>query len=297
MPFDSSGQWVPDGNDPGLASDFDEGMADVPVLGWLFGSSARRDQARNAAKQRLQERTWQSLLGSGPSSEQLTPYYEGERRTDEYGNLIGGPSQLENVGPAYDVQDSLAGLQRMGRGELAPGDVAQMRLATQEQQRLLRGQNDAITQQMAGRGMLGSGADLATRLQGSEAALGAQSQQQSQMLAAAQQRALGALQAGGQLGLQAGSQDLARRSALDAYNQQQLDWRRGRGQRSTEWGNRGREARSNAIQQAYQNRERGAAGLTGQYQQAQENRREDKGGDAIADTLSAILASYAGGGG
>jgi hypothetical protein len=112
--------------------------------------------------------------------------------------------------------------------------------------------------------------------------------------AAIQQRALGALQTGGQLGLQAGSQDLARRQALDAYNQQQLDWRRGRGQRNVQAENRTRESRSNAAQQAYENRERGAAGVAGQWQASQDNRRADRSSDAIGTIAGEVIKAYTG---
>lgn len=260
-------------------SDFDEVSAQIPVWDWISGAGARRAAAQARREADRANRAWGWLLDSAPSIEQLTPDYRGEEYADEYGNLIGGPSAF--AGTIGNLPGTtLDALGRMARGEITAGDRAHMRLATQEQQRLLRGQNDAITQQMSARGMLGSGADLATRLAGSEAALGAQSSQQQQMLAQAQQRALGALQAQGQLGVAQTGLDLQRRQALDAYNQRQLDWRRGVNQRSTEWANRTAEARANATQQAQQNRERGVAGMTGQYNTNQQGARQDAAAQA-----------------
>jgi hypothetical protein len=78
-------------------------------------------------------------------------------------------------------------------------------------------------------------------------------------------RALQALQGSASMSNTMQEQEYARRSALDAFNQQNMDWRRGRENRNTDWMNQGGQNRANAYQTAYTNRERAVAGATNQY--------------------------------
>jgi hypothetical protein len=273
-------------------SDFDAGSADVPIWGWLTGAEGRKAAAQARREQERARLAWDWLMGQAPGVDQLSPEYVGESMGDELGALMGGPSEIARARMDPGVQRAL---QEMALGRLSRSDQEGMRLATQEQQRLLRGQNEATAQQMAARGLSGSGVELAQRLGTGEAATGALSQMQSQALASLGQRQLGAIG-----GVQQGyGQDLQRRSAIDAFNQANLDWRRGRGSRNTEWENRTREARANAFQQAQQNREHAVAGLTGQYGANASGERQDAARQAqtsssLTGTVGEILKGLVG---
>lgn len=301
MPYDANGRWLMDrSSDAGYASDFDEGSADIPIWGWLTGANARRDAARNEATQRRQEGAWSDLLGTAPAADDLAVDYQQEGLTDEMGSLAGGPSQLEGFRQNRAAVEALRRMQELSRGEMTASDRAQqyqMREGTAQQ---LRSNNQAALQQAQARGMGGGGSQLAAQLSGAESLASQRGSQDAGLQQAIMQRALGAMQGAGSLGMQMSGQDLARRNALDAYNQQQLDWRRQRGSRNTGLSNQTRESRSAANQQAYENRERGAAGITNQWQQGQGNRRadaarKDRADQSAAGVLGTVLSTVLGG--
>lgn len=290
-------------NDPYLTgtygvSDFDEGSADIPIWGWLSGAQARRDAAANNLANNRNAGRWWDLQRSGPSADDLAVDYGLEGNTDEYGDLMGERSQLEGLGP-NDVQlEALRRLQGFADGRMTAADMDMMRAQQAANAQQVGGMNRAALASMQARGMGGSGAALATQLSGGQALANANSQANAQQQAAIQQRALGALQSYGSMGMGMYDQEAARRSALDAFNQANTAWRRGRNERNTQWGNRTAESRSNARQQSYENRERATAGATNQYQQGLQGRRQDQarqdqanqaGAGAIGTLISELL--------
>ena len=294
----SSAGWLDNTAINDRASDFDEGSADVPIWGWLSGASGRRDAARNQAQQQRQERAWQNVLGTTPSEESLTTQYQQLGTADEYGDLAGGPSAVSQRGAGEADQQRIMGalrsLQQSGGYTGADRTARSANHAAVGQQ--LGSANEAALQSMYARGMGGSGSELAARLSGAQGAASANAQGDAQIQQAAMQRALQAMQAQGGLAGQMNDQQLQRQQALNDYNQQQLNWRRGRSAANTELENRTRQSRSQANQQAYENRERGVAGLTGQYQQGQQNRRadaqrEDQQNQNAAGWIGALLAA------
>ncbi len=282
-----------------MPSDFDSASADIPIWGWLSGANARVDRERNELDRSQAQRAWQDLMGGAPSAEDLTPTYGLEGTSDAYGDLLGGPSQLEGFGPSGDQTAALAALRSMYEsGGYTDADRAAQNAARSAQAQQVGAMNRAALSQMEARGMGGSGAALASQLAGSQARANATQQSDASLQPAAMQRALQALQGYGALGTAVQGQELQRRNALDAFNQSNMDWRRGRETRNTAWGNRQQDADTQGRQQAYENRANATAGLTNQWSGNQSSRRQDAqrqdqadqaGAGAIAGIIEELL--------
>lgn len=283
----------------GRASDFDEGSADIPLWGWLTGATARRDAARAEAERARQERLWAGLAEDAPTADDLTPEYALEGREDEYGDLFGGPSQFEGAGALDEQQYAMDALRQLHEGGgYTDADMAAQRAARAAQAQQVGSMNRAALAQMEARGGGGGGASLAAQLAGGQALANATVQSDAAFQQSAMQRALQALQ-----GYQAGGnvlaqQDMQRRAALDAFNQQQTDWRRGRQSRNTGWQNQQQDADVRGRQQAWDNQANALAGRTGQWAGADAGRRADQqrqdeasaqGANVLGTIISGIL--------
>lgn len=261
------------------ASDFDEALADVPILGWLTGSTARRDNARNERTRFEQDRYWDELMRSAPSAADLTPQYQLEGMSDEYGDLLGGQSEMLGAGQdmATRQRAMLDALQRISdAGGYTDADRAYAAAQRAQQAARLRGVNEAALAQAQARGMGGSGAELAMRLMGGESMAAQNAASDAQIQQAAMARALQAMSAQGALAGQARSQDQQRASAIDDFNQRQLDWRRGRNERNTGTQNRQAEARAGANQQVYGNRLGALQGRQGAWNAQNQARSQEQ---------------------
>src|SRR5690349_12763519 len=148
-------------------SDFDQGSADIPIWGWLSGAQARRDAARNREDQLAAQGTWGGLATTQPSVYDLTADYLGEGNQDEYGDLIGGPSAFQNASEGGQMQrQAMEALQNLYQsGGVMEGDRAASRAMRDQQAQQLGAANQAALQNMQARGMGGSGAELAMRMQ------------------------------------------------------------------------------------------------------------------------------------
>lgn len=270
-------------NDGDWVRGMDETLDGVPIVGMLTGSNARQAQRRMQDEQRRQENFWARLGMGAPSAEDLTPEYALEGTADEYGDLLGGPSQLEG----YDFRGTNAARSAleniMNGGGYTAADRAQQVANQQMVGQQMNGANQAALANLAARGMAGGGSELAARLSASQGATTANVMGNAAIQQAAMQRLMQATGMHGQLGLAADSQELARRQAIDAYNRANTDWRRGRTERNTAWQNRQADAGAAARQQAYQNRERQTAGITGQYNAGAGERMGQQGRQDQAD--------------
>lgn len=120
--------------------------------------------------------------------------------------------------------DALSYLQNVGTsGGLTAEDKAQMAQINQETAQQEKAQRDAIMQNMASRGMSGSGAELAQQLAAQQGGANTRSMSGVQTVANAQKRALDAIQNSASLGSQIRGQDYQVSSdkarAQDAINQ------------------------------------------------------------------------------
>jgi hypothetical protein len=261
------------GDDEVSVQDFSERFTD-----FISGQGAAEDAAKNEQARRDAESTWRSLYG-GPDVGDLTAEYAGEATRDEYGDLGGSPSALESRW-ADATQDQRASMQAMRSlyedGGYTDADRMMSRSMRDQQARQMGSMNQAAMQGMQARGMGGSGAELAMRMQGGEAMAGANAQSDAMLGQSAQQRAWQALQGWGDMGNASAGMEMQRRQALDAYNSQNMDWRRGREQRNTSWANQGEGSRVEAERDRQGMNERAAAMGLGQYQAGSEGRRQDR---------------------
>lgn len=283
-PYDTSG-----------FADFDAAVEGIPFLDNWSGAQGRRDAARAEVEAARNRAVWGALAGSAPSVDDLTSEYFIESDQDEYGNLLGGPSSLENFGISGDQETALRALREMYEGGgYTDADRAMSQAMRAQRGQAMRAANQAALQQMQARGMGGSGAELAARMGTSEATAFANAQNDASIQQAAMMRALQSMQNYGSMANTVQGQELQRRQALDAFNQQNLGWRRDREQRNTGYVNRTQDSRANARQQSYQNQESAAAGMTGQYS-TDVNRRlaEGQREDELAQNQAQFFAALA----
>lgn len=139
-----------------------------------------------------------------------------------------GPSAMEGISldPALRQQQqaSLSALQDLANnGGMTAQDKAQLSRIQTEAESADRGRRGAIQQNMAARGMTGSGMDLLAQLQSSQGATDRQAQQGLDVAGMAQQRALDAMQQSGQMAGNMRNQDFSQQSdvarAKDAISQ------------------------------------------------------------------------------
>lgn len=301
MAWDENGRWVPERRgEPRRADEFSEGTADIPLLGWLFGSQARRDAARGEGEADRNRAYWEDLAGSAPSADDLAVDYEQEGDIAYQGDMREGVAGAYGGGFGEAAQRrALAQMERLYQeGGLTGADRAMMDSVRRAQEQAARGQREAIVQQANARGMGGSGTSLLAQMQGSDAAQSRAADFDAQMAQAAQQRAFQAMQAsaglGGQMRGQGFDEDVTRRSAIDDFNQRQTEYARGREHTNVGLRNRSRESRRDANQQAYENRTSATSGMTGQYGADQsrrqwDQRRQDETNQAGASALGTIL--------
>jgi hypothetical protein len=258
----------------------------------LLGSGARQQKAEQ--NQRIDE--MMGRLSSGaPSVDDLAVNYQQLGTGDEYGNLLGDGSEVWRNGAGMgDMQAALRQLQQIaGNGGYTPADRAAQRAFEANTAQQLGANNQASLNSAYARGMGGGGAELAARLSGAQGAATAGAMNDAAIQQTAMQRAMQALQMQGALGSQLNNDQLARQQALDAYNQQQLNWRRGRAATNTSLGNQSRESRANAKQQVYSNAERKEALGAGQYQAAAQQQQQSQ--SSARDALGNFIGGLAGG--
>lgn len=225
MPYNAQGQWVTSTNEADTydrhhIADADQILARIPIIGGLSGSQGRIDAAQNAMAADVNRSYWDTI--TAPSAADLTPQY--------------------NWNPeGRDAQSAaLSQLAQWGQGGLTGADRGMLETTRRRDAQAAGSQRGALMQQAQARGVGGSGLDYATQMQANQAGQAQASDAESQMMMGAQQRALAATQAQGQLGGQLRQQDTS--------------------QTQTE-----AESQTNATQQAYEDLMQRAAGATGQY--------------------------------
>jgi hypothetical protein len=277
---------------PDWLRDMDAATGDIPFVGNILGSAGRN--AATAEERRRVENMglWAGLMGRAPSADDLAVDYGEE-------GFIGGPERSELAGAGADAgsieaqRSALQGLQDMGRG-LTSADMARMQMSQAEVGRQVRSAREADAAAMQARGLGGSGAELASMIGSQQSGADALWSRDAQAQVAAQQRALQAMQAQGSLSSgmrgQSFEEDATRRGAADDFMRWQTDYARGREGRNTERRGRTAESRASSRQQAYENQERGVAGMTDQYgsdsQARSRERAEQRQGEK--DTLALV---------
>jgi len=191
----------------------------------LFGSSNAGEDTSTAAIQALSDVKLPDIESMKLNLEQQVS--QGIITPEEAQLYLQEASKMAdiNVDPSlYAAQkEALGGYQDIiaNKGLDATAQAQLGQIATQEQTQS-RGAREAILQNAQARGVGGSGIELASQMQAQQASAGQQAQRDMDVAANAQQRALQALQASGQLGGQMQSQQFSQQAqqaqAQDAIN-------------------------------------------------------------------------------
>jgi hypothetical protein len=140
-----------------------------------------------------------------------------EVRAMQAREALAGPSAMNQVATDPRLKqaqmNALASLQELSNGGMNAQDKAQLSQIQGQTAQADKGRRDAIMQNMAARGMSGSGNELLAQLQSSQAATDRQAQQGLDVAGMAQQRALASLQQAGSLGGNMQGQEFEQKSA------------------------------------------------------------------------------------
>jgi len=205
-------------------SDTDQTLSQIPIVSWLTGAKGRVDAEHAAASANANRGYWNNL--APPTADDLMGGQEGQ---DAQSAAL---QQLQAWGSGGLTGTDRAGLESI-RGRDAQASGAQQR---------------ALMQQAQARGVGGGGLDYATRQQASQAGQQQASDAEAQMLQGAQQRALQATQAQGQLGGQVRQQNA--QAVQGAYEGQTQRAAGATGQYGTDVGNRFNQSQSDQNRQA-----------------------------------------------
>lgn len=197
------------------------GAIAAPVVGGIVGNimgSGARDAANAAAARayheydnvNIPEIQKQELALKSPEVQGiLAPYLEQAQKL--------GSSQMQGIQTDPRLQQAqmsaLDTLSKMGAQGLTAEDRASLNAARRQVSGDAEARQKSIMQQMAQRGIGGSGVELANRLASNQQATDEAGQQSDRTMAMAQQRMLQAISQAGQLGGQMRSQDFGEQSA------------------------------------------------------------------------------------
>ena len=272
----------------------------APILGGLLGNAAAsgdQDEARRMRQNAIDQ--WKGILVPSVGDQQVA--------LSRYQNTGAYHPELEQThqqgkthfsGIQTDPHIRQAQYQALGRlqdvasqGGMTAEDKDRYLQMQSENARQERGQREAITQNMASRGMGGSGMELASQLQAQQSGANRNADQSMGVQAMAQHRALQAMMGWGELagqmrGQQFGEQGEAARAQdminqfntrnqqgvaganIDRMNQAQgynLTNSQGISNRNTDLSNSEQMHNKGLYQQSFDNQTRIAAGLGGQY--------------------------------
>lgn len=155
------------------------------------------------------------------------PQLVGEYTPEQVQAMQLGVSAMEGVQAdqgTVDAQNSaLEGIGEVAKGGFTQGDLAASREAQKMVSRDGEARRASILNQMASRGVLGSGSELAAQLQGAQQSADQMSSNSNNLVSQAQNRALSALSSQGSLAGQMNAQQFGQRAdkarATDAINQ------------------------------------------------------------------------------
>lgn len=282
------------------------GSALAPAIGGIVGNimgSGDRDAAREAQARALKE----MLDLQVPNPEDQKIYLQklvsqGQLSPEMEAYISAAPSKMEGVSTDPRLKEAqmkaLAQMQDLGKTGFNAEDKMVLNKVAADTARQSQGRDQAIMQNMAMRGMGGSGQELAARMMSAQQATQNQAEEGDRVAAMAQRRALESIaQAGGMAG-SIRNQDFDQQSAVaraqDEINRFNTQNRISAGQRNTDRTNAARQynlseaqriADTNVglgnqqeihnkglSQQNFENRYRRAAGAAGAYNQEAQNR-------------------------
>jgi hypothetical protein len=203
----------------------------------LVGGAISGNQAKNAAKRQADDMARiQSMYNDlkAPSVEEQQAIlerlaYEGDYSPEALEALGLGPSSMENVQAdqqALDAQvDALNKMREISQGGLTEADEAAAREIQRKTDSSDMARRKSVLNEMAQRGVLGSGMELAAKLQGAQDSTQNQADANDKLIQQAQARALQALSQTGGLSEQMryqsfneGSQKAQAKDAINKFN-------------------------------------------------------------------------------
>jgi len=253
-------------------------------LEWLLnpGGDARARELRN------QERAtdlWLAQWGRTPREEQL---YREEQLVDGGQSALSDGAIRGNTEYTQGRDAQLTALRQMQgiaeAGGYTPLERAQIAQAQRQAAQYEQQQRQAQLQQMEMRGLQGGGVELASRLAAQQGGANRSAQSATDIATAAQQRALQAMQAGGQIGAGVQQNAQTRGAALDAFNAANTARAQGVQQRNV--GNRQQATRDYAQYNLDV-----IAGATGQYNAnaGAAGRQAEHQGNLVSGLLGAVV--------
>lgn len=201
------------------------------VIGGIMGQNAARgsyDAARDAQNSALQQYLGLNIPNVADQQLALQQLQSaGSFNPQLQQALQVGPSAMEgvHVDPrlAQAQMSALNQLSQTGQMGMSPAEAAALQQINRDSQAQAQAKSQQILDNMARRGMGGSGSELAAQLQNAQSAADRSSQQGLQTAQMAQQNALQAISQAGQLGGQIGQQQFGQQSdiakAKDYINQ------------------------------------------------------------------------------
>lgn len=195
------------------------GMAAVAAGSALMANKASSDASKrassmagaaNAQSQKQFQASQDEMKEAAEYLESMgVPSEEAQRIALQYAQV--GPSAMEDIETDPRLQnaqmDALGKLQQMGGSGLTDSERAEQMMMQRSGAAQGQARDKSIMQNMAERGLGGSGMELAQRLQSSQSGADTAAMAQAQLSGQAQQRALGAISQAGQMGGQIRGQD------------------------------------------------------------------------------------------
>jgi hypothetical protein len=277
------------------------------TVGGLVGMQEGQKGAHKAARSYQQAISQFENIGIPDIASQelalLMPEYQGDYMSQQEAALGLGPSAMEGVSSDPRLQEaqmaSLEKLSQMGESGLLPGEEAALRQSRRGAAGEAQAKNQQIMDDMARRGMGGSGAELAARLQASQSGADRMSQENDRVMQMAQERALGAIGQSANLAGQIRGQQFGEKSDVakakdyinqfntqnqqsvqqrnvattNAANMRNLTEKQRLGEAATANKNQQQVHNKGLVQQEFNNKMQKAGGLAGQYQQQGANRQ------------------------
>lgn len=276
------------------------GMLGAAIISGGIGASASAGDRAQALKMHQDAiQAWLDVNVPDPESQKLVmqQYVQTGHLAPELEQAVHqGASQFEQIKTDPRMKQAqlkaLSGLENIGEsGGLTLNDQSNIQKGISDVNSQARGRNEALMNQYAQRGLGGSGLELQAQMMNNQNATNQNSQQQTDVLGSARDRALQAIIQGGQMGGQIRSQDYGEqkdlasaRDAINRYNSQNmqdvntrnvnrgneaqkynLDLQQQISNANTEMANKQQQYNKELLQQQFKNRTDIAAGKSQQY--------------------------------
>lgn len=226
----------------------------------LTGSTRAEEEANRRDERNRQDGYVDDYEGYLPGEENLIPQYQQMTAQHELGDSQAAQAYADDSSIAGQ-QDALSALQDVYQsGGLTEKDRAGIREGQSANARAMRSRNESVLAGMQERGMGGSGSELMAMLSGNQALGVSNAASMADINMNAQQRAQNAMLGAGNISTnmreQSFGENYKRGSAVDAFNQDNMNYRRNIQQSNNQTVNAQQDANVAGYQQSFDNRGR-----------------------------------------